>query len=294
VVFGEVLWDCFPGHATLGGAPLNFAVHAARLGCCPYLVSAVGEDPLGRDARARIVEAGVPDKFLGTTPHFATGRVSVELDEQGQPEFTIHRPAAYDAVELSPAQLGELSALAPAWLYHGTLSSMVPQPRKVLLQLMEALPHARRFYDVNLRRASYTPELVDDLLARANVVKLNADEMRIIGPLCGLPCGNIPDFCRQGQIRYGWDAVAVTMGARGCGLWMGGQYAELPGSAIEVADTVGAGDAFAAAFVHGLSQGWPLARIGEFANRVGALVASRPGGTPEWSVAEVLRLGSSQ
>ncbi len=288
VVFGEVLWDCYRDHQTLGGSPLNFAVHAARLGCRPALVSAVGEDSLGKTARARILELGVPDAFLDTTPLVATGRVSVEVDERGQPAFTIHRPAAYDAVKLSATQLRELSDWGPAWLYYGTLSSMAQRPKEALLQLMEALPNARRFYDVNLREASYTPELVSDLMARANVVKLNADEMRTIASLDGLPCGCIEEFCRAGRTRYGWETVAVTMGEHGCGLWMNNQYEEVAGYAVEVADTVGAGDAFAAAFVHGLSQGWGLREIGEFANKVGAIVASRPGGTPDWTVEEAL------
>jgi len=294
VVFGEVLWDCFGDHQTLGGASLNFAVHAARLGCRPFLVSAVGEDTLGRAARRRILELGVPDRFLGTTPLFDTGRVSVELDGRGQPAFTIHRPAAYDAVELSAAELEELSAWAPDWLYYGTLASMAPQARRVLLELMEGLPTARRFYDINLRQACYTPELVCDWMACANVVKLNADEMSTIASLCGLPPASIEEFCRAGQARYGWEAAAVTLGARGCALWMKGEYAEVAGFPVEVADTVGAGDAFAAALVHGLSRGWPLRRIGEFANQVGAIVASRRGGTPEWTVVEALNLGSSQ
>jgi fructokinase len=294
VVFGEVLWDCYSDHETLGGAPLNFAVHAARLECHPVLVSAVGEDSLGRAARTRIQELGVPDAFLDTTPLFATGRVSVEVDGRGQPAFTIHRPAAYDAVELSMTQLRELVTWRPAWLYYGTLSSMAQRPRRALMQLVEALPNARRLYDVNLRQASYTPELVSDLMPRANVVKLNADEMRTLASLYGLPSGGIEEFCRAGRARYGWDTVAVTMGEHGCGLWMNDQYEEVAGYAVEVADTVGAGDAFASALVLGLSQGWPARRIGEFANKVGAIVASRPGGTPDWTVGEALELESSQ
>ncbi len=290
VVFGEVLWDCFGDHETLGGAPLNFAVHTARLGCLPLLVSAVGEDSLGRTARARIQQLGVPDEFLGTTPAFATSRVSVDLDSRGQPAFTIHRPAAYDAVELSPVQLRALSARRPDWLYYGTLASMATRPRRTLLLLMEALPRAWRIYDINLRKASYTPELVRDLMARANLVKLNVDEMRTLASLHALPSAGIEEFCRAGRTRFGWDAVAVTRGENGCGLWKDDQYEEVPGYAVEVADAVGAGDAFAAALVYGLSQGWPLRRIGEFANQVGAVVASRPGGTPDWSVAEALAM----
>jgi fructokinase len=294
LVFGEVLWDCFKDTQTLGGASLNFAVHARRLGHLPLLVSAVGDDSLGRAARERILASGLPDTWLQTTSAHATGRVTVEVDAAGQPRFTIHRPAAYDAVELSTAQLDELAAWNPEWLYYGTLSSMVSHSRELLLRLMDTLPRARLFYDINLRRDSYTTELVGDLMARAGVVKLNLEEMRAIGSLWLRPTEGIEEFCRTGAARYGWQAVAVTLGERGCALWIDGQYAREDGVRVKVADTVGSGDAFAAAFLHGLSLGWPARETAVFANQVGAIVATRPGGTPDWTVAEALKLGAER
>jgi fructokinase len=294
LVFGEVLWDCFRDKQTLGGASLNFAVHASRLGHLPRMVSAVGDDSLGQAARERILASGLPDTWLQTTSAHATGRVTVAVDAAGQPQFTIHRPAAYDAVELTTAQLDELAAWNPDWLYYGTLSSMVPHSREILLRLMAALPRARRFYDINLRRDSYTTELVGDLMARAGVVKLNLEEMRTIGSLWRLPTGGIEEFCRAGAARYGWQAVAVTLGEQGCALWIDGQYAQADGVPVKVADTVGSGDAFAAAFVHGLSLGWPPREIAVVANKVGAMVATRPGGTPDWTVGEALQLGAER
>jgi fructokinase len=111
--------------------------------------------------------------------------------------------------------------------------------------------------------------------------------MAALGEMFDLPTSGIEEFCRCGAARYGWDAVAVTLGERGCGVWIEGAYAEAEGVRVRVADTVGAGDGFAAAFVHGLSLEWPPEKIGEFANRVGALIASRPGGTPEWTLDEL-------
>jgi len=294
LVFGEVLWDCFRDKQTLGGASLNFAVHARRLGHAPWFVSAVGDDELGRAARERILACGLPDIWLQTTSAHATGHVTVAVDAAGQPQFTIHRPAAYDAVELTTAQLEELAAWNPEWLYYGTLSSMAPRSRGLLERIMLALPNVRRFYDINLRRDSFTRELVGDLMARASVVKLNLDEMRTIGRLWSLPTGEIEEFCRAGAARYGWQAAAVTLGEEGCALWIDGEYARQHGMRVKVADTVGSGDAFAAAFVHGLSLGWPPRETAVFANKVGAIVATRPGGTPDWTVAEVLELGAER
>ncbi len=287
LVLGEVLWDCFADKRTLGGASLNFAVHSRRLGHPTLFISAVGDDALGREARGQILAAGLEDGFVQTTARFPTGCVSVFVDGAGQPDFTIHRPAAYDAVDLHAVQLEELAAWKPDWLYYGTLSYMADNARDVLYRLMAAVPRARRFYDINLRKDSYTAELVRDLMSRAGVIKLNAEEMQRIGRLYDLPVAGFEEFCRVGAARYGWDAVAVTLGEAGCAVWIGGDYAEVAGVPVKVADTVGAGDAFAAAFVHGLSQSWGARETGVFANKVGALVASRPGGTPEWVIEEV-------
>ena len=291
LAFGEILWDVFETSERLGGAPLNFVVHVGRLGHPAVLISAVGADDLGDSARSVLPGLGVDPRLIQSTSRYPTGMAAVQLGVNGQVGFRIHRPAAYDDVRLSDEDLEKLAAWGPEWLYYGTLSSMAESSRGLLGRLIEALPGVRRLYDVNLRKDSYTPELVAELLARAHVVKMNEDEMAALAALFGLPGVGIEAFCRAGAGRFGWQAAAVTLGERGCCVWVDGAYAEAEGVAVQVADTVGAGDAFAAALVHGLSLGWPPERIGRFANRVAALIASRPGGTPEWSVGEIGPLG---
>ncbi|MFB3777635.1 MAG: carbohydrate kinase family protein [Bryobacteraceae bacterium] len=287
VAFGEILWDIFDDSRRLGGAPLNFSLHASRMGHEAALVSAVGEDELGASARAALQRLGIDSPFVQTTGRYPTGTARVQLGEDGQVRFRIHRPAAFDDVHLTADELRRLAAWNPQWLYFGTLSSMTENSRSLLAELAESLPQARRVYDVNLRKDSFTPELVAELIARADVVKLNRDEMLALGEMFGLPSADIGEFCRSGAARFGWEAVAVTLGERGSGIWADGAYSEADGIRVTVADTVGAGDAFTAALVHGLSMGWPPHDIAEYANRVGALIASRPGGTPEWSPAEI-------
>jgi fructokinase len=287
VAFGEILWDVFDDSRRLGGAPLNFSLHASRMGHEAALVSAVGDDDLGVSARAALQRLGIDSPFVQTTGRYPTGTAEVQLGEDGQVRFRIHRPAAFDDVHLTPDELGRLVAWNPEWLYFGTLSSMTGNSRTLLARLAESLPQARRVYDINLRKDSYTPELVAELIARANIVKLNQDEMLALGEMFALPTSGIEQFCRSGAARYGWEAVAVTLGERGSGVWVDGDYTEAEGVRVAVTDTVGAGDAFTAALVHGLSLGWPPHDIAEYANRVGALIASRPGGTPEWSPAEI-------
>jgi fructokinase len=117
-------------------------------------------------------------------------------------------------------------------------------------------------------------------------VKLNDTEGHAVEDLLGKPARSVEEFCTNNGKAYGWEAVCVTRGARGCALWIGGEYMDIAGYPVKVVATVGSGDAFAAAFVHGLSNGWPPAEIGDFANRLGALVASRPGAIPAWIIEE--------
>lgn len=272
VSIGEILWDVIAGSERLGGAPFNFAARAARLGHEAIFVSAVGDDARGHAALARAEALGVRTDFLRVVSGAATGIVSVRVDAAGQPDFTIHRPAAYDMLELSDSDLETLASLRPEWLYYGTLYQN-EQTRK----LAGALSGARRFYDVNLRRDCYTLALVQELMARSHVVKLNEDEAAVIDPTAR----SLEEFTDAWSRGFGWQAVAVTRGARGCSVRIGGDYAEPPGYPVQVADTVGAGDAFAAAFLHGFSQGWDAQTCGAFANRAGAEAASQHGGLPE-------------
>lgn len=293
VSVGEILWDVFPNAEHLGGAAFNFAAHAVRLGHQVWFVSAVGDDERGRSALDAARRLGVSTRYVGVISGCATGTVTVTLDPAGQPAFVIHRPAAYDQAALTTADLEELSRNAPDWIYYGTLFPLHPNGKRLVLTLIEALPGARRFYDVNLRKDSYTPELVSELLARASVVKLNDSEAEALAALLDLPAKSPEQFCRTLSRRYALEAVCVTQGADGCSLLAGEEFVRAPGYPVPVADTVGAGDAFSAALVHGLSAKWDAGRIADFANRVGALVASRPGGTPLWTLGEALALAAS-
>ena len=284
---GEILWDLIGGSEFLGGAVLNFSVQSARLGHRVSLVSAVGEDARGRLALSRAAELGLPTRFIRTVPDHETGIVTVTVDGNGQPSYVIHRPAAYDFACLDDADFAALADPPPDWIAFGTLHSMHPNARRLLRAVIDRFPCARRFYDVNLRRDSFTPELVASLCQFAQVVKLNDVEVGMVGAMFNSPEKTIESFCRNYAARFGWQAVCVTRGSEGCALFLHGEYLEVPGYQVTVTDTVGAGDAFAAALVHGISAGWPPAKVGDLANRLGALVASRRGGVPEWSMADL-------
>jgi len=279
-VVGEVLWDRFPDATRLGGAALNFAVHFKRLQHAPLLVSGVGTDAPGEEARLAIAALGLDTTFLHSTDRFGTGSAIVRIGPGEQTSFAIERPAAYDAVELTESGIRQIVAWNPTWFYYGTLFPSCVESRRVLHQLLNAVPSAARFYDLNLRPGFESPALIDQLLRTADVVKLNERELQFVHQHLDLP----PDpegFCRAGAERYRWRAACVTLGARGCAMLLGEDFADAPGIHVDVADPVGTGDAFAAAFLHGLVSTWPVAEVASFSNRVGALVAATRGAIPD-------------
>jgi fructokinase len=292
VSIGEVLWDVIGEKEHLGGATFNFSAHARKLGHEVYFVSAVGRDERGDRVLDCMVQMGLSTRFVRRADEYPTGIASVTLNSTGQPAFRIERPAAYDFPLLTETGLVELLSPAPDWIYFGTLHQMSPQARVVTRRLLAAKCGARHFYDINLRPSCYEPQLVRDLMSQATVVKLNEEEVPAVDRMCGRLHSTLEDFCRSYANDLGWEAVCVTRGPEGCALLIGDEFIEAPGYGVTVVDAVGAGDAFAAAFLHGLGSGWPANQVADFANRVGALITSRPGAVPHWTSDEIKAMGN--
>ena len=290
VVVGEILWDVFADGERLGGAPFNLAAQASRLGHEVTFVSAVGDDARGRRALRRVRELGLSVDSIAVTQEHPTGWVSVQVDESGRPDYTVHRPAAYDAAALDAPALASMARRQPSWVCFGTLHSMDWRARRLTRALIETNPGAARLYDVNLRKDSHEPGLVREYLEAAHAVKVNEEEADWLGVRFGLP-KDPAAFGRELAGRFACDTVCVTLGERGCRLLHDGGFVQAPGYPVNVADTVGAGDAFSAGLLHGIDRGWPLERVADFANRIGALVAARAGALPSWSLDEIDRLG---
>jgi fructokinase len=289
---GEILWDVIGGREYLGGAPFNFCVHAARLGHEVMFLSAVGYDARGELARKQALQLGIDTEFLTQTPDAATG-VSYVSNETGQAKHHLPRPAAYDYVALTEGQLARIQEWRPDWLYFGTLLQMNDRARLLTQRLVDRNPHTKGFYDVNLRPDNFSGEIVSEMLKLSAVVKLNEEEFPCLAQIAGLQNAELSrESCQEFTQTYGLAAVCVTKGAAGSNVYRREPYAyvESRGYPVKVSDTVGAGDAFSAAFIHGLDAGWDLEKVCDFANRVGALVASRPGATPGWTIEEALAL----
>jgi fructokinase len=297
---GEVLWDVFPDQERFGGAPLNVCANLQRMGDSATLFSAVGDDERGRLALAKMSALGLDTGHVRVVDTVPTGVSVVRMGEDGEPGYEIPRPAAFDALETGEESLARLEREAAAtgldWLYFGSLLQTSPAIEQFTTQLAQRLSRTRCMYDMNLRAGHWNLPLVQRLSLLATVVKLNEDEAKTLFALTQ-PSGtaySLEEFCRLWTAEHDLDTVCVTLGKDGCAVYQQGELHRFAGYAVVVQDTVGSGDAFAAAFLHGLHQGWPLERSARFANALGALVASRAGATPEWSMDECAGITGKQ
>ena len=268
IAFGEVLWDIIEGVPNLGGAPLNFAAHARRCGMDAAIVSAVGTDDLGERTRARIKEEGVDDSNLFTSD-LPTGTVFVSVKD-GIPAYDIRRPVAWDRIAFPD---GRFLPPVPRAFYYGTLAARDGVSRGTLLRLLEAYQEALTFYDVNLRQDYWNETEVRDLVRAATVLKLNDEEIEKLGFTVD---GLFRDFPRLGM-------VIVTKGPDGCEVSVRNEGTFLSPSydAGPVVDTVGAGDAFSAAFVSAILSGKTPREAAAAGNRRGGWVAAKMGAIPK-------------
>lgn len=279
VGLGEVLWDIFPDGKQLGGAPANFATMVTALGDRGVIASRVGEDALGEQAINRWRERGVEVSFIQRDPRHGTGIVDVAIDDRGQPEFNIAKDVAWDYLEWTP-QWQQLASAADAVCF-GTLAQRAPRSRQTIHRFLEATPpDCLRLFDVNLRSSYYSAELLRRSFQRAEVAKLNDEELRRVTELLKLGGGDLVGRAERLRRTFNLALVCITRGARGSLLVAESEVVEHPGVAVDVVDTVGAGDAFTAALAYHFLRGASLMVMSEAANRLGALVAARRGAVP--------------
>ncbi len=278
VGLGELLWDLFPAGKQLGGAPANFAYITSLLGDKGMPASRLGQDSLGADATRRLGELGLATEFIQKDTAHPTGTVKVEVDPAGQPRFEIAESVAWDFLEWTP-QWQKLAQQADAVCF-GSLAQRSEESRATIRKFLQALrKSAVRVFDVNLRQNFYSVEVLAESMKLATIVKLNHEELPEIMRLFELETRGEEASVRQ-LLSHEVKLVCVTRGSGGSLLVSAEERSEHPGFKVKIADTVGAGDAFTAALVHGCLRGTSLAQINEIANRVGAWVASQPGATP--------------
>lgn len=277
---GELLWDCFPDGNRPGGAPANVAFHAQQLGLSARVATRVGDDPLEDELCEFLAKQGLRTDLVQRDAKHGTGTVTVEPQPNGQTRYTFLESSAWDFLEADDRWLAAMSQARAVCF--GTLAQRNPASRSAIHECLRATrPDCLRVYDVNLRPPFYEREWIVASLELANVVKLNDDEVRTLAAMLGAPSDAEAEFAKWLREQHDLDLVCVTRGPRGAVAVDREGTCDVPGIAVQVVDTVGAGDAFTAGLIRSRLERWPLPDGLALANRIGALVAGRPGAMPD-------------
>lgn len=276
--FGEVLWDILPSETILGGAPFNFAYRINSLGDTGLMISRLGDDELGKEAFEKVKTLGLKTDFLQFDKQLPTGSVQVAFDEENNPDYYIVPNVAYDQIELNEA-LAEAVTTADC-LCFGTLAQRAEKSRKTIEQLLEKSVESMKFLDINLRKNCYNLQTVRFSLQKADVLKLNEDELYQLGRMLDMPDASIPQLCGQLLSEWSLKYCLVTLAENGAFVASkDGEIVYEPGYKVALADSLGAGDAFSAGFIHKILRRPSIEQACEYGNILAALVATSKGAT---------------
>ena len=280
VGLGEALWDVLPEGKKLGGAPANFAYHAGQfLGQDNTIaVSALGEDKLDEETIESLKAHGLT--FLMPRVPYPTGTVQVTLDEQGIPSYDIKENVAWDNIPFD----SDVQAIARQCraVCFGSLAQRNVVSRETIQRFLDLTPaDCMKIFDINLRQNFYSKEVIQESLRRCNVLKINDEELVIIGRMFGYPGLDIENKCWLILGKYNLDMLVLTCGTNGSYVFTPGQMSFQETPKVEVADTVGAGDSFTGSFCAAIISGMPVADAHRRAVEVSAYVCTQNGAMPE-------------
>jgi fructokinase len=287
LAFGEILWDIIDQEEYLGGAPFNFAAHAAQFGNKSFIISRVGSDFLGVRAHNLSKSFGVDVSLIQWDETLPTGIVDVSLIN-GQPEYAIRSNVAYDYISPNPVLKG-LNKEQFDVFYFGSLSQRSTISAETLYEILSENKFNHVFYDVNLRKSGYTEEIIKRSLSAATIFKLNIEEVNVISELLTGSKLDLDDFCKWIKLYYtNISTIIITASERGCFVYED-QLQYVHGKPVIVKDAVGAGDAFSASFMHMYIKNGDAISSARIANQVGAFVATQTGAVPKYTP-EILNL----
>jgi fructokinase len=279
VGLGEILWDVLPSGKVLGGAPTNFAYMSSILGNRGVAASRVGDDLLGREARQRLHRLGLTDEYVQVDHNLPTGTAEVLIDANGQPTFTIHESVAWDSLQWTSAWQ-ELSACADIICF-GSLAQRTRTSAETIDRfLRNSRPDALRIFDANLRQSYHDRASIERSLEHADLLKLSDQELPTFASRLGLSNMNQEELAFALIREFQLGLVCITRADKGSLLLTESERVSHPGFAVEVVDSVGAGDAFTACLAHCFIRGHSLEKIGALANRLASWVATQQGATP--------------
>lgn len=285
ICYGEVLWDVFDTGKMPGGAPMNVALHLQKQGITSQLISSVGNDANGSDLTDFLVRQDLSLDYIQVHPSLPTGVVNVALDENAQASYTIVKPVAWDEITFQE-NFTELASQSEAVVF-GSLACRNERSHQTLLHVLE---HARlAIFDMNLRPPHFQKSTIQDLMRKCDILKINEHELDYLVATLNIPSNRIEEQLKNLSEVTGIKTIATTLGDQGATVYHNGLIYKHPGFSVQVADTVGAGDAFLASFIAGFLKGNHFDDLLTTACATGAFVASKPGANPDYSAVDISR-----
>lgn len=279
VGMGEALWDVLPEGKKIGGAPANFAYHVSQFGLTSCVVSAVGPDALGKEIQENLTSKGL-NHLIAEVP-YPTGTVQVEIDQAGVPQYEIKENVAWDNIPYT-SQLESLAKRTQAVCF-GSLAQRNVVSRETINRFLDAMPQREDslvVFDVNLRQGFYNKEILCNSMKRCNILKINDEELVTVSRMFGYPGIDLQDKCWILMGKYNLKMLILTCGINGSYVFTPGNVSFQPTPKVDVADTVGAGDSFTAAFIASILKGKSVAEAHSIAVRTSAFVCTKDGAMP--------------
>ena len=283
VCFGEVLWDIFPTHKKIGGAPLNVSLRMNSLGVNTTMISRVGDDDNGKDIISFLNNQNISSNSIQVGEEYKTGVVNVMINEKGNASYDILYPSSWDKIALTNEMIEKVSE-SDAFVF-GSLICRDEVSRSTLYGLLDKAKY--KVLDANLRAPYYTKEILDELMLKADFIKLNDEELYEISQQLESPYNSFEQNIKFIAEKTNTKHVCVTKGAFGAVLYYNGKFYYNSGYFIKVVDTVGAGDSFLASLLVKLLRGKSPQKALNYACAVGALVAGQEGANPKFSNTEI-------
>lgn len=279
VGMGEALWDVLPEGKKIGGAPANFAYHVSQFGLPSCVVSAVGDDALGKEIIDNFTSKGL-NQLIAEVP-YPTGTVQVEIDPAGVPQYEIKENVAWDNIPYT-AHLEMLAEKTKAVCF-GSLAQRNVVSRNTINRFLDAMPQNEDtlvVFDVNLRQGFYNKEILCNSMKRCNILKINDEELVTVSRMFGYPGIDLQDKCWILLGKYNLKMLILTCGINGSYVFTPGNVSFQPTPKVEVADTVGAGDSFTAAFIASILKGKSVQEAHSTAVQTSAFVCTKKGAMP--------------
>lgn len=279
VGMGEALWDVLPEGKKIGGAPANFAYHVSQFGLPSCMVSAVGDDDLGREIIENFTAKGLK-QLIADVP-YPTGTVQVEIDQSGVPQYEIKENVAWDNIPYTE-RLESLAERTTAVCF-GSLAQRNVVSRNTINRFLDVVSRNEEnliVFDVNLRQGFYNKEILCNSMKRCNILKINDEELVTVSRMFGYPGIDLQDKCWILLGKYNLKMLILTCGINGSYVFTPGNVSFQPTPKVEVADTVGAGDSFTAAFISSVLKGKSVSEAHSLAVRTSAFVCTEKGAMP--------------